>query len=83
MPLYQHLISIRLELKSFDGILKKNKMGNYSHAYKELRDTTKQIANTLKEMGVKNIGDLEGPKKVDTKSGDGNYYNRLMKRNKK
>lgn len=85
VPLYLHLLSLRLEIRSFNGILKKNKMDGYSYAYKEMRETSKQIMNTLKEMGIKNIGAIDGsgPAKKLNKVGNSDYYGQLLSRKNK
>jgi hypothetical protein len=83
MPLYQHLVSLRVEILSYDGILKKSKSGTMSAVYKELRETTKQIASVLKELGIGGLNKLEGHDAVvDLKKGDSGYYGQLIKKRK-
>jgi hypothetical protein len=83
MPLYQHLVSLRVEILSYDGILKKSKSGTMSAVYKELRETSKQIASVLKELGIGGLNKLEGRDSVvDLKKGDSGYYGQLIKKRK-
>jgi hypothetical protein len=76
MPMFGHLIKLKIAEASFDQILFEDSKGmkKINPIYREIRETVKSISAIMNELGM---GGVELPNAQDFTHGDPTYYDRM------
>lgn len=81
MPMYQHLLTVKLSIHAHSGVLDTNTKGTINPVYKELRETIKMITGMLKDLGIlggQQQGGQAASKTGDIVNGTGDWYDKMV-----